>query len=137
MRISKSVLAIAIGVVSVCALGASGETAGSSESSGDSTETSPVKHEPEDDVTVSKCYSDLGSPQADITILNHSSKASNYMVSVKFESADGSQLIDTSFVAVNDLNPGQSAVEQAVSFSDVSGRFTCSVSDVTRYASGG
>ena len=136
MKINKSLIAIVIGVVSVCALGASGETSGTGGTS-ESGDTSG-SFEPEDDVKVTRCYEDLGSPQAEITILNNSPKTSNYMVNVKFESADGSRQIDTSFVAVNDLSPGQTAVEEAVSFGgDGSGDFTCSISSVTRYASGG
>jgi hypothetical protein len=141
MRTFKKVLLIVGISSSLLALAASGETAGTSGSSESSSASSDsgdtqVTHAPEDDVDIASCTTDsLGSPEAKIKITNHSSKPSNYIVEVAFESPDGSTQIDTSMVSVNNLQPGQSATEDAVTFGDAPSDFVCKITDVTRYAS--
>lgn len=90
------------------------------------------------DVKVTSCTKDaLGFMDAKVLITNHSSKASNYIVDVVFETPDGKTQLGTGLAAVNDLQPGQKAPKLASSFTDADGKFACRVSTVTRYASGG
>jgi hypothetical protein len=70
--------------------------------------------------------------------VNHSSKTSNYLITVAFESPDGKTQLDTGNAVVNNLASGQSATETADSLKSElnSQKFVCKVADVTRYASG-
>ena len=126
---------------SFIALAASGETSGTSESGTNDTEQttqsdSGKANAPEDDVEIVGCTSnEFGWPEAKVKITNNSSKASNYLVDIAFESKDGTVQIDTSMVAVNNLEPGQTSTEDASSLEEASGAFVCKVTDVTRYAS--
>jgi len=72
---------------------------------------------------------------ADLTITNHSSKASNYMVTVAFEDKAGNQL-GTGIASADHLEPGQSKPTQALSTTEApaGAEFTCKVADITRYA---
>ena len=49
----------------------------------------------------------LGTPLADVTLTNHSSKASNYIVDLSIKSADGKTQFDAAMVSAQDLAPGQ------------------------------
>ncbi len=91
------------------------------------------------DVKITSCAKDatLGYVSAGVLITNHSSKPSNYLVTVVFESPDGSTQLGTGIAAANDLQPGQKAPETAAGLDQVTGKFTCRVSAVTRYASAG
>lgn len=73
-------------------------------------------------------------PSAKLTITNRSSKTSNYMVQVEFVDAKGTR-IGEGFAATNNLRPGQIAEEQAQGAAEVTGKVTCRVTEVTRYAS--
>jgi hypothetical protein len=141
MKSLKNVV-LAIGLsASLFALVASGETSGTTDSGSSDTEQSSgsdsgKKNAPEDDVEIAKCTStEYGWPVAELKITNNSSKASTYMIDVAFESTDGSTQLDTSMATVNNLAPGQSALEEATSLKEVSGDFVCKVTDVTRFAS--
>ena len=120
----------------VIALGASGSTPTSSlASSGSGT-----AHPPENDVTISACAitdNEFEGPSATLTVLNNSSKPSDYFVTVAFESTDGKQQLDTAIAAITALASGQTATEQAVSLkSDLRAQpFTCKVTKVFRTAS--
>lgn len=135
MTSTKKILFIGSVCVSLFALTASGDTSGTSGNGGansDSSQSNPA----ENDVAIAECTTDsLGSPEAQVKITNNSSKPSNYIINIAFESSDGATQIDTSMVAVNNLQPGQSATEKAVSFSDAPRDFVCKVAGVTRYAS--
>lgn len=141
-------LVVAVGFLATAASGESETTAGDSKASegataapsGDSSAanlTGAAK-----DVTITSCaMSDnqfIGA-EAGITVKNNSSKASNYMINIAFESADGATQLDTGYAIVNNLAPGQSAQETATSLKsetkETAGDFTCKVIDVTRYAS--
>ncbi len=91
---------------------------------------------PEGDVEITACeVADFTNwPSAKVTITNRSSKTSNYIVQVEFLDAGGTRLGDGT-AAANNLDPGQSAKETAQGLSKVSGKITCEVADVTRYAS--
>jgi hypothetical protein len=84
-----------------------------------------------------KCGPDsLGQLDATLRVTNHSSKASNYMITVVFESPDGSTQLDSTIAAVNNLASGQKSDVEAPTLKDApTGGFKCRVADVTRYAS--
>jgi hypothetical protein len=89
------------------------------------------------DVAITSCAADeFGYAEAGVRITNGSSKASNYMVTVTFNSNDGTSQVGTGLVAVNSLQPGQHSDEKANALKQADGAFTCSVNpkDVTRYA---
>jgi len=89
------------------------------------------------DVAITSCAADeFGYAEAGVRITNGSSKASNYMVTVTFNSNDGTSQVGTGLVAVNSLQPGQHSDEKANALKKADGAFTCSVNpkDVTRYA---
>jgi hypothetical protein len=75
--------------------------------------------------------------EAGVRVTNNSSKESNYMISIVFQSPDGKTQYDTGQVAVNNLAPGQTANETTYSLkSENRGKpVTCKVADVVRYAS--
>jgi hypothetical protein len=120
-------------------------TAVSSGSSGSSTSSSVVSsgsHPAEADVALTKCAladNQFEGPEATVSVTNHSSKPSNYIVDVAFDSVDGKTQLDTGTALVNTLQPGQTATDTAASLkSDLrtsSPKFTCKVSKVTRFAS--
>ena len=89
------------------------------------------------DVTVAGCTTDptLNTPKATLSVVNHSSKSSNYLITVAFDAPDGSQF-DTGNASVQTLAPGQTASTDATSLKEnpPSG-ITCKVTDVTRLAS--
>lgn len=99
--------------------------------------TSSIPHA--EDIKITACANGgLGGPTATVVVTNHSSKASNYIVTIAFDSADGKTQLGTGDVAVNDLQPGQSSSPQtADSLSTTPGPagFTCRLTDLTRYAS--
>jgi hypothetical protein len=72
-------------------------------------------------------------------ITNHSSKASDYTVTVAFESPDGKTQLDTGNAVVAHLASGQSTSTDASSLnSSIRGeQFTCKVVDVTRFSAVG
>jgi hypothetical protein len=141
MKSLKNVV-LAIGLsASLFALVASGETSGTTDSGSSDTEQSSgsdsgKKNAPEDDVEIVGCTTnEYDWPEAQIKITNNSSKASTYSVDIAFESADGSVQHDTSMVFVDNLEPGQSATEEASSLKEASGDIVCKVTKVTRFAS--
>jgi len=90
------------------------------------------------DVEVTDCTtSPTGTMVAGVRVTNRSSERSDYLVTVVFEDdGDGSQ-VDSSPVAVNDVDPGQAASGRAVTFSrPPPAGFGCEVGAVERVASG-
>lgn len=49
-----------------------------------------------------------------VTVINHSSKRSDYMITIALESADGKTQLDTADVFVQNLEAGQSTPQQAI-----------------------
>jgi hypothetical protein len=92
-------------------------------------------HAPKNDARVSFCSIDdmLQMPSAKVKITNHSSKSSNYMVSIEFLDKSGTRVAEGVVVA-NNLGAGKSSVQTAQGTEIVKGTITCRVSDVTRYA---
>lgn len=93
---------------------------------------------PAADVAITACADSengfLG-PEATLTITNNSSKTSNYIITIAFESPDGATQIDTGSAFVNNLGPGQSTTKTASSLQTDRGQeFVCRVADVSRFA---
>lgn len=108
-----------------------GETTAPAGDNGDAGEADEV-----DDVVITACAEgDFGYASATIEVTNNSSEASNYLIEIAFESADGSTQIGTGYASVNSLAPGQKTTQEAGGLDEVSGQeFTCRVSSVERYA---
>ncbi|MYX16870.1 hypothetical protein GTY67_26335 [Streptomyces sp. SID8374] len=114
-------------------------TAGSEPSAAAPKEEAPEAAAPkgaEGDVKITGCeVSDAtGWPKADVLITNRSSKMSNYIVSVEFVDASGKRLADA-MAASNNVAAGQEVEEDAQSLDKVTGKVSCKVTKVTRYAS--
>lgn len=92
-----------------------------------------------DDVTVSGCTKSdnpyLG-PTAQLTVTNHSSKASNYSITVTFTSPDGATQLDSGNAFVQSLAPGQTTQVEATGLKEdaAAGQFTCKLARVDRFA---
>lgn len=94
------------------------------------------KNPPEKDVQVTSCAKDeFGDfPEAKLKITNHSSKTSDYLVSVEFLDADGTRKAEGTGL-VSNLAPGQTAEDTAGGLAEVPGKVTCRIVKVTRTAS--
>jgi hypothetical protein len=87
-----------------------------------------------DDVEIINCERDAYSRKANLKVTNHSSKASNYVIEVVFETADGKEQFGTGATFISGLEPGQSKQDEAVSFdsTDTTTPGKCRVSSVQR-----
>lgn len=88
---------------------------------------------PEADVEITQCAEGQFGPTVKLRITNHSSKRSNYMVSLNIENASGTK-VGEGFASSNNVEPGQVAEEEAAATAsgDVA---KCVLKDVDRYAS--
>jgi Flp pilus assembly protein TadD len=70
------------------------------------------------DVVLGKVTVDptLGLPTVPVTVTNHSSKRSNYIIEVALETADGKTQLASGFVSVDNLEPGQTSNQTASFF---------------------
>lgn len=102
--------------------------------SSSSSSSKPLQHA--SDVVVTSCVPDsVGYAAAKVVVTNTSSKASNYAVTVTFETAGGATQVGTGLATVDGLLPGQKSVPQDVSsLQTAPAGYTCRVTDVTRYA---
>lgn len=130
----------AIGTLTAVALtGCSVDSSGGSSPSGsksgsDETKGKVLQHAK--DVKITKCKRDqFGDLDAKVRITNHSSKASDYIVTVAFESQNGSEQIDTGTAIVDSLQPGQSTNQDAGGTKSYKKQFKCVLSDAERTAS--
>ncbi|WP_239405425.1 hypothetical protein [Frankia sp. Cj3] len=89
-----------------------------------------------EDVTITACApNDIGYAAAQVVVTNHSSKPSNYLVTIAMESKDGRTQIGTGVVMVSSLAPGQSSPQEADALRDApAGGYVCRIADITRYA---
>lgn len=101
-----------------------------------STAAAPEPKGAEADVKITACEVDSATnwAKAELTITNHSSKTSNYLVSVEFVNASGTRLGEA-FAATNNLAAGQAAEQTAQGLDQITGKITCKLTKVTRYAS--
>jgi hypothetical protein len=92
------------------------------------------------DVSVTTCKSEpdgLGGtePKVVLSIVNHSSKRSDYFIEVQLVGFDGSRVGDGNDL-VTGLNPDQSSIETVADATANSKEFTCRIQTVQRTASG-
>jgi hypothetical protein len=87
------------------------------------------------DIEIVSCQVDstIHWPSADLKITNHTSKSSNYMVTIEFVDGSGTRLAE-GLAATNNLAAGQAATVKAAGTAEVKGSVSCRVVDVTRYA---
>lgn len=112
-------------------------TSGSTAAAAASSSPSGIAHA--EDVKITACgnIGAAGGPAATAVITNHSSKPSNYLVTIAFESADGKTQYGTGTITVQDLNPGQSSSPQTADSLNTSAApsgFTCAISQLDRFA---
>lgn len=126
-------------IVSIATNGGGGGSKGSSTSSpvvqsSTGSSSKPLQHA--GDVVITSCVPDsVGYAAAKVIVTNTSSKASNYVVTVTFETAGGATQVGTGLATVDGLLPGQKSVPQDVSsLQTAPAGYTCRVTDVTRYA---
>jgi hypothetical protein len=89
------------------------------------------------DVKVKTCANEptLNIGQPVVTVTNHTSKTSNYLITITVTTADRKTQIDTANAAVNNLEPGQTTDAQAVMGKAIPAGAVCKVAEVTRFAS--
>lgn len=137
-------LIVVIGIIgAVLSSGSKGDSSGGSKTvtssstpKSNSGAAKGTKTGAEGDVKITACEVEpsLKWPSAKLTITNRSSKTSNYMVQVEFVDKSGTR-IGEGVAATNNLAPDQVAKETAQGTGDASGKITCKVTEVTRYAS--
>ena len=90
------------------------------------------------DVELTDCLpTDAGLMASTVRVTNHSSKRSNYVIDIVFESADGSRQLAARSIFVNDLEPGQATQQEAGTLTPSPPRFDCRVSQVQRFSDQG
>src|SRR4051812_4033442 len=100
MRRIAIILMIVLGVGIVAATGSS------SKSNSPGTPGAGESHPAKADVTITKCAvasNQFEGPTATLQVLNHSSKASNYIITVSFDWPDGKTQLDTGNATVQNL----------------------------------
>lgn len=124
---------LALAGIAAAALVACGPV--STNANGTSNSNAPLQHG--SDVSITSCHADpaTGFLDAKVTVTNNSSKASNYSITIAFDSANGAKQLDTGLVAVDNLAAGQSSDQDAISVTTATPGYTCKVADATRYAS--
>lgn len=85
------------------------------------------------DVTISECTKDdAGFVTAKLKVTNNSSKASDYVIEVTFNSKDGATQVGTGNAFIQNLAPGQSKDEEANSLETTDTEFVCEITKVDR-----
>lgn len=124
-----------IGLIVLMAVVAAGgsEDKDSSGDSGVASSSGNTTNPPEKDVEITECADGQFGPEVKIRITNHSSKRSNYVISLNIENASGTK-VGEGFASSNNVEPGQVAEEEAAATAngDVA---KCVLKDVERYAS--
>ncbi len=93
-----------------------------------------------EDIAISTCAADeLGYANSKVVITNHSSKPSNYIVTIAMDTPDGKTQIGTGNAVVNNLAPGQASAAQDANtlMKAPAGGYVCKLASVTRYSSNG
>lgn len=132
-----AVIIVIIIIAAVASSGGSGKGKGdTAASTGITTSESAGTVSHAEDVKIAKCDADdLGFADSQVVLTNHSSKSSDYIVSIAYETPDGKTQIGTGNVIVNNLGPNQSSSQQdADSLQKATGPYTCRVASVTRVA---
>ncbi|MGD9798261.1 MAG: hypothetical protein AB7H43_15285 [Acidimicrobiia bacterium] len=127
------IIAVLIGI-SAASSGGDDNPVAATDDGGVQSSSSNEKNPPVDDVTITGCEKSSIGASVDYQIVNHSSRRSNYAISVTIES--GTTKVGEAHGFVNDVEPGQTAVDGT--FGTVSGSpasITCRLVEVERYAS--
>jgi hypothetical protein len=132
-RIVIAVVALlAVGLIAGCGTSSSG---GSGGTSGGVTTGLGTK-DASGDVTVGAVTNDsMGLSSAPVTVTNHSSGRSDYFITVVLDSADGTTQIDSTMVAVTNLEPGQTSPQTAQFTAPAPAGAVAKVTQVQRTAS--
>jgi len=132
---AAAVVALLVGCEGADTAASEGGTSSAKDDGGKAAEA-PKANRPEDDVKLDKCGTDdFGKfPRAELTVVNHSSKTSNYMIQVEFTDGAGTR-VSEGVAALNNLAPDQTAKEKAVGLTDAPSDLKCKITEVTRYAS--
>jgi hypothetical protein len=87
----------------------------------------------EQDISITACRADAGGgrPTADGTIINHSSKASTYVVDVKFYDSANNQVSEGG-ATVGKVLPAATSIFHAEGLSGAKGPLTCKLGNVAR-----
>jgi hypothetical protein len=128
-------LAVIVVIVVAIAMSASGTSKPST--NGVASNSTNGSHPPQADVTVSSCKYDAATSfaTAKLTVLNHSSKRSNYFITVSFENSKGVLLGSNGAAGGLNVEPGQTALVDAVdTLSAVPDKVICNVTGVDRLA---
>ncbi len=88
-------------------------------------------------MTITKCAlssNEFEGPSATLQVLNHSSKSSDYIITVAFDSPDGKTQLDTGDATVSNLAAGQKTSTDAPSLKAElrTKKFVCKIANVTR-----
>jgi hypothetical protein len=102
------------------------------------TSSGNMSHPPQDDVKITSCSVDstLNFPSAKLTITNHSSQPSSYMIQIEFVNSSGARVSD-GYAAENTVRPGQTVYATAQGTDQVQGQVVCKAVSVDRIASAG
>ncbi len=93
------------------------------------------EHPPAADVEIVSCKESYGTVNVALRVTNHSSKASDYTISVGVEDNAGTKIGD-GFASTSNVNPGQVAnVEGFATLTGDPSSFRCLIEEVERFAS--
>lgn len=129
----------AFGIIIVAAAAGSGGsgsgTTDTKQNGGVSSLSNNGENPPQADVAMSKCTNgEYGLADVEVTITNHSSKRSNYTVSLNLLDSSGVKVGEGTAIS-NNIEAGQSAVESVLASSSGKTFATCQVTEVNRFAS--
>ncbi len=140
-RKKRFIFTIALGVIIVGSIASSGNK--STSTTNDNPAVAGVdKGIGSNDASADVSGATLAAPDAigfrhiEVTVTNNSSKRSNYLIDLSIESANGATQYDTTIASVNNLEPGQTTVADALSVTkDIPVDAIVKVKTVTRLAS--
>jgi hypothetical protein len=114
----------------------SSANAGASSDAAKSNFSSNDEHRPVDDVKLVSCTKTvIDTVEAELEVTNHSSKESNYTITLSIEDGSGAKVGD-GFASTNNVDAGQVAhVKGVASLDTAAPSFTCKIENVERYAS--
>lgn len=131
-------LLLLIGIIGAAVGGGSNSNGSTStkQNGGVSTLSNNDSHPPQADAELTVCAPAqfLNYPQATVKVTNHSTGRSDYMVEVKFIDPTNT-VVGTGTAIMNNVDPGQSAIDTAGAVSSNAAHFTCQISSVDRFAS--
>lgn len=138
MKVYRGITVAVAAAAALTVAGCKTDNASGSSSGSKSTKASSDPFSHPEDVKVTACAADptTGWADAKVVVTNHSSKSSNYVITIAFESKDGKTQIGTGAVIVQNLLPGQSSSPQDANSLQAApaGGYVCKISDAQRNA---